>query len=86
MTAQTLAQVAKMQQSNTYVPPVDDETVGWNLFFHGHAVTDCRNRAQRTAYYAAWERGAQIVAEDRSTGDIYGGAVENDYCDIRRGN
>ncbi len=85
MTEATLAQVVTNMQAPTYVAPVDDADLGWQMFFAGHDVSRCRNDVQRQAWEAARSYGYALLCDERNHAD-YGPSIEDDYWDIRRGN
>ena len=86
MTKQTVAQVAQMQKMPNFVVPVSDYDFGWELFFAGAPLEDCRNAEQAQGYNAAWNHGREMLRAEWMMAEMHDEpAIENDYADIRRG-
>lgn len=49
----TLGRVTEQMRYKNYVSPVDDESFGRELFFHGRSREACRNQAQFAGFDSA---------------------------------
>jgi len=61
MTVDALGRVASQMKYRNYIAPVDDDTYGRELFYHGKRREECTNQAQRAGFDAAAR--AVIAAE-----------------------
>lgn len=53
MTVDTLGRVTEQMRYKNYVSPVDDESFGRELFFHGRSREACKNQAQFAGFDSA---------------------------------
>jgi hypothetical protein len=61
MTIDTLGRVSAQMKYRNYIAPVDDDSFGRELFYHGKRREECQNQAQRAGFDAAAR--AMIVSE-----------------------
>lgn len=61
MTVDALGRVASQMKYRNYIAPVDDDTYGRELFYHGKRREECTNQVQRAGFDAAAR--AVIAAE-----------------------
>lgn len=61
MTIDTLGRVTNQMRYKNYIAPVDDDSFGRELFYHGKRREECQNQAQRAGFDAAAR--AVITAE-----------------------
>lgn len=66
----TLGRVTEQMRYKNFVSPVDDESFGRELFFHGHSREACRNQAQFAGFDSAAREASKLLASEWLAADM----------------
>lgn len=70
MTIDTLGRVASQMRYKNYIAPVDDDSFGRELFYHGKRREECQNQAQRAGFDAAARDARALIVSEWLEADI----------------